>query len=253
VSEVHIYAGSAAGVPKNRKGTPVPGQFPYKTEYPAPVPSHTERIPLADLNVAVDCGSQLTIIVHTVVEETDCGAHYRTETAFAQGDESFEVTRWGWYSKYNLCCGAPPPPPGEGEGEYPPGEGEGEEPPADSCVETVDYWQNVTYAEWPYQNPYPLCWDNVLNRPLFDAQAIALPAGTLFNDLAREFVAAQNNATCEPYDCVTGPAASDATYILNDCLVGADEAERAAEIVALYQSYNAGTYVSSCGCVPCGY
>ena len=83
--ETHLYVGALEGLPVNKKGTPVPGQFPYKSSDELGVSEVTFTIPLADL---ADC---YIIAAHAAMESD--------ETAWSFGTK-FQSSRWGWYSEY---------------------------------------------------------------------------------------------------------------------------------------------------------
>ncbi|ANQ51119.2 hypothetical protein MY04_3775 [Flammeovirga sp. MY04] len=85
-AETHLYVGALEDLPTNRKGTPVPGKFPYKTNHDPAVTSFTYTIPLADLP---DC---YIIAAHAAMTSD--------ETAWSFGDEFEGTTRWGWTSNY---------------------------------------------------------------------------------------------------------------------------------------------------------
>lgn len=84
-TETHLYVGTLEGLPVNKKGTPVPGHFPYKSTDEFGVSEVTFTIPLADLE---DC---YIIAAHAAMESE--------ETAWSFGTE-FASSRWGWYSEY---------------------------------------------------------------------------------------------------------------------------------------------------------
>jgi hypothetical protein len=98
---VHIYAGFGPP-PTNPGGNVAPGQFPYKTDYPLGVASHTQLIPLADFGGV--CGDTVQIAVHT---ELSCNLH-GNETGWAMGQHPFGGGQWGWWLDSDICCGNQP-------------------------------------------------------------------------------------------------------------------------------------------------
>ncbi len=105
IGEVHIYVGLEADVPLNKKGTPVPGHFPYSDEE-LNLSAYTYVIPLSYLE-GLEC---FAVIAHAVVfkEEMIEGEMIETdeETAWGCGDknfkETFGTTRWGCFGDYCL-------------------------------------------------------------------------------------------------------------------------------------------------------
>lgn len=97
---VHIYAGLGPPPGAANCGNPPPGQFPYKTDYPAGTMSHTEVIPFSDLGI--QCGDTVQVAVHA---EVSCASH-PDETAWASGQNPFCGSRWGWWIDYDTCCTA---------------------------------------------------------------------------------------------------------------------------------------------------
>lgn len=96
---VHIYAGFGPP-PTNGGGNVSPGSFPYKTDYPLGVTHHTELIPLSDLGAV--CGDTVQVAVHA---EVSCSTH-GNETAWANGQNPFTGSQWGWWLDYDICCGS---------------------------------------------------------------------------------------------------------------------------------------------------
>jgi hypothetical protein len=94
---LHIYAGFGPP-PTNQGGNVAPGQFPYQTDFPSGVTSHTELIPLSDLGAI--CGDTLQIAVHA---EVSCNSH-PDETGWGLGNHPFTGGQWGWWMDYTLCC-----------------------------------------------------------------------------------------------------------------------------------------------------
>lgn len=93
INEIHLYAGLLAGTPMNKRGNPIPGQFPYKATFANGRTSYTIAIPLSSL--PDKCYS---IAAHAVV--TKDGS---SETAWTQ-DERFAnrtgAANWSGFSDY---------------------------------------------------------------------------------------------------------------------------------------------------------
>lgn len=94
---VHIYAGVGPPPGAANCGNPAPGQFPYKTDYPAGTMMHTEVIPFSDLGIQL--GDVVQIAVHA---EVSCSTH-PDETAWSFGNNAFCGGRWGWWHDYQTC------------------------------------------------------------------------------------------------------------------------------------------------------
>lgn len=99
IDETHLYVGDAASIPTNRANTPIPGQFPYKTEHTAGTTTFTYTVPLAGLPACY------AIAAHAAVECTSGSNDGQGETAWSFGTEFPNTNRWGWYSEY--CTQAP--------------------------------------------------------------------------------------------------------------------------------------------------
>ena len=98
---VHLWVGcDPSDVPHNKKGIPVPGQFPINQD-PSDPNYHKVTIPLSSLTCLGSdfCCKDLYVFAH--VEST-------TETLWG-GNIPFTGPRWGWYAKYTLCCEEEPP------------------------------------------------------------------------------------------------------------------------------------------------
>ncbi len=93
IKEIHLYAGTSAGLPVNLHNVPVPGQFPIKETFDPTVEMVTYEIPIDALE---DC---FIIAAHAVVVRDG-----QEETAWGKGDLSFEnelgISRWGWLINY---------------------------------------------------------------------------------------------------------------------------------------------------------
>jgi hypothetical protein len=83
-SDMSLYVGTLENVPVNKKGTPVPGHFPFKENY---LYGNTFKVPLSEV-------TGCTILVHAVCcEETIWAMDPDNVLSF---ENVFGVTRWGW-------------------------------------------------------------------------------------------------------------------------------------------------------------
>lgn len=102
---IHLWVGcNPLDVPHNKKGIPVPGQFPIHQNPEDPCYSKV-TIPLESLTcLGKDfCGKEIYVFAHVeTAKETLWG-----------GDIAFTGPRWGWYAKYKICCEEQPPTGGE--------------------------------------------------------------------------------------------------------------------------------------------
>ena len=110
IKETHVHVGtSLADIPANGNGTPIPGQFDYQTNHPAPYVQqvlHTIPLTWADYTT-------LVIAAHAaVVEVDDNGNVISEETAFG-GPNPGPGPRWWFYIEYTV---EPCEPPGGTEG-----------------------------------------------------------------------------------------------------------------------------------------
>lgn len=98
ISEIHFYMGSAEGIPTNKKGTPVPGHFPYKYEFDSPVTSFSFKIPSKNFD---SCN---VFLAHAVVVARGMDDLVNMEETAWAGCISFEdyfgITRWGLLCEY---------------------------------------------------------------------------------------------------------------------------------------------------------
>lgn len=218
ITETHIFAGTGA-IPTNRKGTPVPGRFPFNNAFSPGVSSYTEVIPLAGLNIA--CGDELKVAVHAVVVRP-AGDGTEEQTAWADG-EGFNTPRWSYFNLYTTCCEPPPPPPPE------------------ECREPVEFWTAADPSSWPFSFVWPICWSEELGTVTAE-MVMDLEGSDLWTQLAQEYIAAKNNDVCHPGNCVIRDAISRTNYLINDCVIDDSETAEATELLALFHAYNTGAY-----------
>lgn len=231
LTETHIFAGTGE-IPVNRKGTPVPGRFPFHGSFSPGVTSYTEVIPLAGLDVG--CGEELKVAVHAVVKK-QVGGGWEEQTAWGDGD-AFNTPRWSFFTLYSICCDPPPPPDCGCHDECIP-----DAPPPPDCRESSDYW--AAQESWPANSPADvLCWSESTGALTMGQLMASDASGSLFLLLAQEQIAALQNQQCLAYDWIIGPAMVETSYITNDCSVSSAEEARAQELLELLAKYNDETY-----------
>jgi hypothetical protein len=106
LTETHLAVAYSLDDIPQKNGNPIPGQFPYKGEHDC-VTEVTYTIPLTDINPLWDCGDDLYIATHAVVQnQTSClfetgtgivyGMHRNTGDVYAidvvNGTASFEFS-----------------------------------------------------------------------------------------------------------------------------------------------------------------
>jgi len=93
-------------LPTNKKGTPIPGKFPYKYTVSSGDTSLTFKILLTDINywstTEGACSQELSIVVHGDVLTT-AGDATSGETAFA-GNTPGDGPRWWYLMDYTTVC-----------------------------------------------------------------------------------------------------------------------------------------------------
>jgi hypothetical protein len=100
LDEVHLWVGADLTLlPKNKKGNPEPGLFPYKAENLGGVLEYLFTIPLTNIPVdlTTDCFSPLYIAAH--------GKAISSETMWSEGQPiDPDNGNWATYSTYTICC-----------------------------------------------------------------------------------------------------------------------------------------------------
>lgn len=209
ITEAHIFAGTGEA-PKNRRGTVVPGHFPYKTSYTTPVTSHAIAIPLASLNVG--CGNSLNTVVHAVVKRIVNGRVVEEQTAFGNG-ERIDSTRWSFQNTYQTCC----------------------ETPDEECRLPADDFAGV-----PPSVNFEACFSDARGAVLLST-LFASNTGSVLDELVDEFVGVKLN-TCVGFDCIIGPAVVAAHGLINDCVIDDAELAEALRLTGVLASFNNGEH-----------
>lgn len=91
---IHLYVGSAEGLPVNGPGNLVPGQFPIKAEFEELQNFYYVEIPLSSLPEGC-----VTIAAHAEVVKVVNGEVVQKETAFGEGDKVGK----NWFMKFEYC------------------------------------------------------------------------------------------------------------------------------------------------------
>ena len=100
LSETHLHvADSEAGIPQNRKGNPVPGNFQYSRTSEPVLREDTYTIPKADLSL--DDNNSVTVAAHAVVVQLDASGNViASETGWADGPRFVDRGSWATYFQY---------------------------------------------------------------------------------------------------------------------------------------------------------
>lgn len=101
LEETHVHiASSVSGIPCNRNGIPVPGQFAYSNCHDPAVIEYTYAIALAPYGFQY--GDQIVVAAHAAVKKWDEGSQtYQNETGWG-GDNPGPGPRWWFYALYQL-------------------------------------------------------------------------------------------------------------------------------------------------------
>jgi hypothetical protein len=109
ISEVHVFVGTDQDEIPMKNGNPVPGKFPFKKEFPNPVPNHTTEVHLSD-DMGFNWGAPWedqriqNIAVHVdLVMLDEEGEVTAEEGAWAFGPNKFEGAQWGWWFDYEMA------------------------------------------------------------------------------------------------------------------------------------------------------
>lgn len=117
LSEAHLWVGtSLSGMPQTNKGSPIPGQFPYKAEN---LPDGTTTVTLAaPLSIFGLQGSQTECVpvnalvaAHAAVRKVLPDGTVQTETGWGQGPRIVSKGNWATYFNLVLTCEGDPNPP----------------------------------------------------------------------------------------------------------------------------------------------
>jgi hypothetical protein len=91
ITDTHVAVGdSLDDIPQTKNGNPQPGQFPYTAFM---------EIPVGDW----ECGTDLIVAVHAVVQEPDGYGGWQSQTAWGCGNP-FPGKTWATYSMHTLQC-----------------------------------------------------------------------------------------------------------------------------------------------------
>jgi hypothetical protein len=101
ISETHLaYGDELNDIPQTKKGNPIPGQFPYKTEHDPWVSHYLYEI---DITGEFECEDMIYIAAHSVVHKDLGDERYQTETGWT-GEHEFDGRNWAVYFKYTFEC-----------------------------------------------------------------------------------------------------------------------------------------------------
>ncbi len=98
---IHIWVGTNLEDMPMANGAPINGHFPYK--YEATGTTYTKIIPLDDIQLLLDCGDDIYVVVHAVVYAENEEGEITAETAYG-GDVPYPGNRWWYYSIYTIQC-----------------------------------------------------------------------------------------------------------------------------------------------------
>lgn len=83
ITETHFHvADSLEGIPQTKKGNPIPGQFDYKYEYDPAITKVTYTLSLDEFGFEVECGTELFIATHAVVQKVNGEGPYSGEANY---------------------------------------------------------------------------------------------------------------------------------------------------------------------------
>ncbi len=98
LTETHLYVGNCSAVPVNKKGNPVPGQFPYKDTQNYTT-SFTYKVPIASMGLG-QCGC---IAAHAALVKLDAtGKVIESQTGWGAGS-LINATGGNWGTKFSYC------------------------------------------------------------------------------------------------------------------------------------------------------
>jgi hypothetical protein len=112
IKEIQIFVGdSTVQIPMTKDGNPIPGKFPFKAAYTAPVPSHVQVIDFEKLGFAwgspYETKRLQNVAVHADLVQLDtAGQVIAEEGAWAFNEayyEPFPGDQWGWYVAYTMA------------------------------------------------------------------------------------------------------------------------------------------------------
>ena len=98
LTETHLYVGNCSAVPVNKKGNPVPGQFPYKDQQNYTT-SFTYKVPIASMGLG-QCGC---IAAHAALVKLDAtGKVIESQTGWG-ACSLINATGGNWGTKFSYC------------------------------------------------------------------------------------------------------------------------------------------------------
>lgn len=108
LTEAHLWAGrSAAQIPQNKAGNPVPGQFPYNSGNITGQTTYTVSIPLDNLALQFACptvDATYYLVAHAAVRKPLADGSYQAETGWSEGGRITSKGSWATYSTFTLTC-----------------------------------------------------------------------------------------------------------------------------------------------------
>jgi len=112
--ETHLFVGpDLESIPRNRKGNPKVGHYPYHSGDITGSVNYSHVIPLSELG-GVDyydtlCGETYLVSAHSKVRRPDGYGGYKTQTAWAVGTRLVEKGNWAMYFNIQFICENLPP------------------------------------------------------------------------------------------------------------------------------------------------
>jgi hypothetical protein len=98
LQQTHLYVGNCEAIPVNKKGNPVPGQFPYKTDHQN-CTTFTYQVPIAAIGLG-NCGC---IAAHAAVVKLNAnGQVIDSQTGWGSG-EIINPNGGNWGTKFGYC------------------------------------------------------------------------------------------------------------------------------------------------------
>jgi len=106
MNQIHFWIGTDQNAyPKVKsgtgKGSPIPGQFPYKFENLGAVSTYSFEVP--PIKGTTWCGNTFYFIPHTAVQLPNGDGTYQTQTAWADGWE-LPGSNWAMESSFSVTC-----------------------------------------------------------------------------------------------------------------------------------------------------
>lgn len=105
LSETHLWVGTdIAGMPQTRKGSPIPGQFPYPSGDISGSTSYTSLVSLDSIGFSCPSDDQAVLVAAHAVVKRGNGNGGRSETAWSDGARITEKGQWATLSSLSLGC-----------------------------------------------------------------------------------------------------------------------------------------------------